>query len=266
MSQPAGGPDRGPEPDGSSTEPKKAPRKQGFFGFLGEFALIVVIALVISALIRSFLVQLFIIPSASMEQTLEIGDRVVVMKTVSFHRGDVVVFKDPDNWLDSTTTSPGPVRQALEFLGVAPASSTDHLVKRVIGMPGDHVRCCSAQGQVEVNGKALDESSYLYSTNGVQVRPSDITFDVVVPAGNVFVLGDNRSDSRDSRYHLCDAVGADQTPGQGAFVPESDVTGPVVAIAMPFDRMSRFAIPSTFSSIPAAAAAPAKAVINEKPC
>lgn len=258
--------DRGHQRDGSSAGQDKAKRKQGFFGFLGEFALIVLIALVISALIRSFLVQLFIIPSASMEQTLEIGDRVVVVKTVSFHRGDVVVFKDPDNWLDTPSVPENPVRQALEFLGVAPASSTDHLVKRVIGMPGDHVRCCTAQGQIEVNGKALDESSYLYSTNGVAVRPSDINFDVIVPAGDIFVLGDNRSDSRDSRYHLCDAVGADEAPGQGAFVPESDVTGPVVAIAMPFDRMTRFQVPADFTSVPTPAAAPAKAIVNEKPC
>ena len=262
MSQPAAAPD----PNGATDKPKKPQRKQGFFGFLGEFALIVLIALVISALIRSFLVQLFIIPSASMENTLAIGDRVVVVKTASYHRGDVVVFKDPDNWLESTPVSVGPLREVFEFLGIAPASSTDHLVKRVIGVPGDHVRCCTATGQIAVNGVALDERSYLYSANGVQVRPSDINFDVVVPAGEVFVLGDNRSDSRDSRYHLCDAVGANQTPGQNAFVPESDITGPVVGIAMPFDRLTRFHIPASFASVPAPGPAPATPVVTEKPC
>lgn len=253
--------------DGSSKKLKKPERKHGFLSFLGEFVLIVFIALVVSALIRTFLVQLFIIPSASMENTLGIGDRVVVMKTVSIHRGDIVVFKDPGDWLDTAPVAVSPARQALEFLGVAPASSTDHLVKRVIGMPGDHVHCCSVDGQIEVNGVTLDEASYIYSTNGVQSRPSDIPFDVVVPAQAIFVLGDNRSDSRDSRYHMCEMEGPDETPGADAFVPMSDVTGPVVAIAMPLNRMTRFHIPADFAAVPPASSpAPAQPIVNQRPC
>jgi signal peptidase I len=273
------GPQSGPARDDSAQDSlsgvgrapvKPAPpeKKRGLLGTVRELAIIVVIALVVSALIRSFLMQLYVIPSASMENTLDIGDRGVVIRVADFHRGDVVVFKDPDNWLgnESTSTSTNPVRQVAEFLGVAPSASTDHLVKRVIGMPGDHVTCCSTSGRIEVNGQAIDETSYLYSVNGVQVNPSDVPFDVVVPADTIFVLGDHRNDSRDSRYHLCDAVSAGEQPGSGAFVPISDVVGPMVAIAMPVSRITRFTVPATFESVPDPGPAPAQATITRKPC
>lgn len=239
--------------------------RSGFLGFLGEFGLIVVIALILSALLRTFLVQLFVIPSSSMEHTLDIGDRAVVVKPVDFQRGDVVVFRDPGDWLAGSTVTTSPARKVFEFLGVMPASSADHLVKRVIGMPGDHVTCCNQNGQVEVNGTALDETSYLYQTNGVMSPPSDIPFDVVVPADHIFVMGDHRNDSRDSRYHLCDATdgGAE---GSAAFVPVADVTGPVVAIALPFSRTTRLHTPETFESVPDADPAPEDPIITLSPC
>lgn len=247
-------------------KPAKPPRP-GWLATVRELAIIIVVALVASALIRNFLVQLYVIPSASMENTLAIGDRGAVVKVADFHRGDVVVFKDPGNWLnDESTGSTNPLRQAAEFLGVAPSSATDHLVKRVIGMPGDHVACCTAQGQITVNGQALDESSYLYSVNGRTVNPSDIPFDVVVPADRIFVLGDHRNDSRDSRYHLCDAAGAGGPTGSAAFVPMSDVTGPMAGIVMPFGRATRFSVPATFAAVPNPATPPSQPVINVKPC
>lgn len=263
-------PDRGSGTGGSQkTDAVKegGSSRSGLLNFLGEFGLIVVVALILSALLRTFLVQLFIIPSSSMEHTLDIGDRAVVVKTVDLHRGDVVVFKDPGDWLsEGAVTTTSPARKVFEFLGVMPASSADHLVKRVIGMPGDHVTCCNDNGQVEVNGTALDESSYLYQTNGAIVTPSDIPFDVVVPADHIFVLGDHRNDSRDSRYHLCDESTDGGAEGSAAFVPMADVTGPVVAIALPFSRTKRLHIPDTFNSVPDAADAPQNPVITRSPC
>lgn len=251
----------------ASVKANKPKKKQGWLSTVRELAIIIVVALIISALIRSFLMQLYVIPSASMENTLQIGDRGAVIKAADFHRGDVVVFKDPGNWLGNETSgTSNPVRQVAEFLGVAPSSATDHLVKRVIGMPGDHVACCTAQGQITVNGQPLDEASYLYSVNGVSVHPSDLSFDVVVPAGHIFVLGDHRNDSRDSRYHLCDAVESGEVAGSGGFVPISDVTGPMVGIFMPFNRATRFTIPATFASVPDPAPAPDQPTVNRKPC
>ncbi|RLP06800.1 signal peptidase I [Propionibacterium australiense] len=239
--------------------------RSGLLGFLGEFGLIVVIALILSALLRTFLVQLFVIPSSSMEHTLDIGDRAMVVKPMDFHRGDVVVFRDPGDWLSESAVTTSPARKVFEFLGVMPASSADHLVKRVIGMPGDHVTCCNANGQIEVNGTALDESSYLYQTNGFMSTPSDIPFDVVVPADHIFVLGDHRNDSRDSRYHLCDATDGEPV-GSAAFVPVADVTGPVVAIALPFSRATRLHTPETFEAVPDAGSAPEEPIITLSPC
>jgi signal peptidase I len=194
---------------------------------------------------------MFLIPSISMENTLHVDDRVVVEKLSSVKRGEVVVFSDPGGWLTGTTTRErGPIGKAFQFVGVLPDTSTEHLIKRVIGLPGDHVVCCDAAGRLTVNGQALDEASYLGTgPDGVQAQPSAIKFDVVVPPGHFFVMGDNRDHSRDSRCHLNDIQG-EATKGQNAFVSQDLVIGRAVAVVWPFDRRHRLPIPDTFETVP----------------
>ncbi len=211
-------------------------------------------AVVVSSLLRAFVGQMFIIPSQSMENTLLVGDRVVVQKVTGFDRGDVVVFSDPGGWLQSESSqSPGPADRVLEFIGLPTASTPGHLIKRVIGMPGDKVVCCDGSGRITVNGYPLEEDSYLFTdVDDVTVAPSDVRFEVVVPKDRIFVMGDHRDLSADSRCHLSDlAVG--QSKGQVAFVPIDKVVGPAFAIAAPFDRTSRMQRPTTFDGVPAAA-------------
>ena len=219
-------------------------------GLIKELLIVVVGALIIAFLIRTFLGQMFLIPSGSMEHTLDVNDRIAVQKVTHFKRGDIVVFKDPDNWLGDEPQPPqrGPIGKALEFIGVLPNTSNEYLVKRVIGMPGDHVVCCDNQGRITVNGQPLDERSYLYSQDGQQSKPSDNPFDVIVPRDRLWVMGDHRDNSADSRCHLQDQS-MDGT-SMSAFVPESDVVGPVFAIVAPFSRARWIHIPQTFSNVP----------------
>ncbi len=229
-----------------------------------ELIIVVIGAIIVSSLLRAFVGQMFLIPSGSMENTLMIGDRVVVQKITDFQRGSVVVFEDPDHWLGSTEVDVrGPIGRALEFIGVLPDTSTGHLIKRVIGLPGDRVKCCDTDGRIMVNGRALDETSYLYTgPDGSQVDPSDIDFEVVVPRDRIFVMGDHRNASADSRCHLSDLAVA-QPKGANAFVPIDKVVGPAFAIVAPFDRARLLKAPATFAKVPPAAApAPAKAVIT----
>ena len=138
----------------------------------------VVGAVVVSSLLRAFVGQMFIIPSQSMENTLLVGDRVVVQKLTDFQRGDVVVFSDPGGWLEEDLVDdPPPWDKVLEFIGLPTRSTPGHLIKRVIGMPGDKVVCCTGKGRITVNGYPLDERSYLYTDPdddpGQAVRRSD---------------------------------------------------------------------------------------------
>lgn len=232
--------------------------------FVKELFLVVIGAIVVSSLLRAFVGQMFIIPSSSMENTLLIGDRVVVEKITDFKRGDVVVFADPGGWLSGTDTlERGPIGQFFEFVGVLPDTSTEHLIKRVIGLPGDRVVCCDTNGRITVNGHALHEGSYLYkSPDGERMNPSDVRFDVVVPKDRVFVMGDHRSVSADSRCHLSD-LSTSEPQGEVAFIPVSMVVGPAVAVAAPFNRATILHRPDTFDDIPAAKkAAPSEAVIK----
>lgn len=215
-----------------------------------ELLFVVVGAIIVSSLLRAFVGQMFIIPSGSMESTLLIGDRVVVQKITDFHRGDVVVFEDPGGWLDESVAKPGALDKLLEFVGVPTKSTPGHLIKRVIGMPGDKVVCCDDQGRITVNGYALNETAYLYvNPNGNQVVPSDVRFTVVVPKDRIFVMGDHRDLSADSRCHLADSS-TTQPRGYVAFVPEDLVVGPAFAIAAPFDRAKRLREPATFAGVP----------------
>ncbi len=220
------------------TSAERPPAPTGPMALLRETVIVVAIALGLSLLVKTFLVQAFYIPSVSMEDTLKVGDRVVVSKLTpgpfTLKRGDIIVFTDPGDWLaPGSVPEPqrGPVRSVLTFVGLLPNDSGNHLIKRVIGMPGDHVVCCDTSGHVEVNDTALDEP-YLHPGD----EPSDKTFDVRVPAGKLWVMGDHRQESEDSRYK--------------GFVPLSSVTGRAMAIVWPFDRADWLSRPeATFAKV-----------------
>ena len=205
-------------------------------GKLLEVFLLLIVAVGISFFVKTFLVQAFYIPSGSMENTLQVGDRVIVNRlgTIAGHgiqRGDVVVFHDSASWLGSndTTKGSGPIhlfKTLLTDVGVIPNSSKKFLIKRVIGMPGDHVVCCTTQGNLTVNGHELNESSYIYPGN----KPSEVIFDVVVPSARIWVMGDHRGSSGDSRFHR-----DDQNNG---FVPVHEVVGRAFFLLWPFSRTS----------------------------
>jgi signal peptidase I len=203
--------------------------------------LLLAVALVLALVVKAFLVQAFYIPSASMHDTLVENDRILVQK-VSYwggepHRGDVVVFADPGGWLTPADARPGgnPLTAGLEKVGLAPTGG--HLVKRVIGVGGDEVRCCDSAGRMSVNGVPLDERSYLAAGE----EPSTIEFDVRVAKGYVWVQGDNRSSSADSRVHLGD-------PGGGQ-VPVDDLVGKVFAVVWPLGHATVLRTPATFGSV-----------------
>ena len=241
---------------------KRSPGRS-FARFVRELVIVIVGALVLSGLLRAFVAQPFLIPSQSMENTLQVDDRVVVQKITPFQRGDIVVFKDPGGWLPATQEAAerGPVGKALEFFGILPDTSDDHLIKRVIGVAGDTVACCDPDGRVTVNGKALEERAYLYSSGGETVDPARVPFEAVVPAGHIFVMGDHRNFSADSRCHM-DQEGPEGYPGSAAFVPVDKVVGTAWLIVAPFDRWRTFSTPTTFAGVPPPGPAPAQGTIS----
>lgn len=186
-------------------------------------------AVLVSFVIKTFLVRSFYIPSGSMEQTLMIKDRILVDELTprfsGYDRGDVVVFRDPGGWLPVTTTPDrGPLVESFDWLmslvGISAPDSEDHLIKRIIGVAGDHVVCCNQLGQVEVNGTPIDETPYLDLAEG-QNAPQVVPYDVTVPEGSLWVLGDNRDHSRDSRYNM----DHDQALPQGSTATGSGASG-----------------------------------------
>lgn len=205
---------------------KKQKKPETFGQQVKEFLLIIFYALLIAFVLKSFIIRGFFIPSGSMLNTLEINDRVFVNVAGSMfgeaERGDIIVFEDTQNWMPESGVSQNPVRNALSFIGVLPDSSQNYLVKRVIGVGGDRVVCCDADGKITVNGQAIDEP---YVREGV--APSEVPFDVIVPENSYFVMGDNRSNSADSRYHI---------EQNTAFVNDSDVVGEVFVVAWPLDH------------------------------
>jgi len=229
-------------------EVKRKPIGRRVLGWLAEGTIIIIGALIISTLLRGFVAQMFLIPSGSMENTLQVNDRVLVAKFGGFQRGDVVVFEDPGSWLAPAPKSDNPVRIGLEFIGVLPNSATEHLIKRVIGMPGDRVKFSAEDNRLIVNGVPLEETNYLFSDGGVQVAPATVPFEIVVPEGHIFVMGDHRNQSADSRCRLTN-TGAGEPPGMAAFVPEDKVVGAAVAIVSPLDRIATFTVPDTFSTV-----------------
>ena len=227
--------------DGKDTKDTKDTKKAKRHSFWRELGILVVVALVLALLIKSFVVQAFWIPSGSMQNTLAVNDRVLVNKVVyhlrSIHRGDIVVFDGSSSWdAGSPVASSNIFSKAFDELeGIVGISNDPYIyIKRVIGLPGDHVACCNAKGQVTVNGVALSESSYLYPGN----QPSTMRFKVTVPAGSLWMMGDHRSISYDSRLH----PGA---PGGGS-IPESAVIGRAFVIIWPPSHWSVLNIPATF--------------------
>jgi signal peptidase I len=240
----------------------EAPRSR--WSFITEMVVLFAVALTIALLVKTFVVQPFYIPSASMENTLLVGDKVLVTKVVyrirPISRGDIVVFNGAGSWRPPTAAAAPPshnpitrlydvtlgplFRSVKELFGTAPGQ-TDY-IKRVIGIPGDHVACCNAHGDITVNGVVLHESSYLIP--GAQ--PSQGKFNIVVPPGRLWVMGDNRPASADSRLHDCAYT---YTPAtcvpydRGGTIPATNVIGRAFMIVWPPSRFRILPIPSTFT-------------------
>ncbi len=227
---------------GSGSEPATGRRKRSW----RQLMTIVVSAIILMLLIKAFVVQVYRIPSASMEDTLLTGDRVLVNKVVyhfrGIDRGDIVVFSGQGSW-GTTTGAPdpappgNPVLRALDdVLGdIGVYSTQTYYIKRVIGLPGDHVMCCT-NGKLTVNGVPLDEKSYLFPGASPSAQP----FNVTVPPGRLWVMGDNRAISDDSRGHMFGGFPDDGT------VPENQVAGRAFLIIWPLSQFGDLPIPATF--------------------
>ncbi|MCX4655523.1 signal peptidase I [Streptomyces microflavus] len=229
----------GGTPDDDAPGGGGAPRRQRSFWM--ELPLLIGIALILALLIKTFLIQAFSIPSDSMQNTLQRGDRVLVDKLTPWfgsepERGEVVVFHDPGGWLEDTATpEPNVAQKFLSFIGLMPSSEEKDLIKRVIAVGGDTVEC-KENGPVTVNGKALDEKSFIFPGN---TPCNDKPFGPIkVGEGRIFVMGDHRQNSLDSRYHQ-------ELPGQGT-VSNDEVVGRAIVVAWPVGRWATLPIPSTF--------------------
>ena len=221
---------------------------RGALGFLRDLLVIVVVAVLASFLIKTFLIRSFFIPSESMQNTLQVHDRILVNELVPglipLQRGDVVVFEDPGGWLDQPYVAPpsNGVQAAgewvLSLFGLSTQDANDHLVKRVIGLPGDHVVCCNPLGQMSVNGVPLKEPYVVKQPGSAAV--SAVGFDVRVPKDRLWVMGDNRYNSEDSRFHP-------DVPDHG-YVPVEDVVGRAFVISWPVTHWTWLSdYPDTFA-------------------
>ena len=225
------------KPAGSGPGGKRRRRRRSA---LFELLVLGVIAVALALVIKTYAIQAFFIPSGSMENTLEIGDRVLINKLVydfrGIHRGDIIVFDGNGSWdFNPPASSNIFSRFGNDLEGIVGISHDSSIyIKRVIGLPGDHVACCNVHGQVTVNGVALSEQSYLYPGNAPSTQP----FKVTVPPGRLWVMGDHRAVSYDSRGHMGD-------PGGGT-IPESSVLGRAFVIIWPPSRWGILNIPATF--------------------
>ncbi|QAY72077.1 signal peptidase I [Agromyces protaetiae] len=225
--------------------------RRGALRFLRDILIIALVAVAVSFLVKTFFLRSFFIPSQSMSHTLEVDDRilvnVLVPETVALERGDVVVFRDPGGWLPPPPrVEKAPAEAVIDvflgLIGVIPTDSGEHLVKRVIGLPGDHVVCCDASGRLSVNGMPVDEPYVVHEPD--DPRASGTDFDVTVPDDALWVMGDNRYHSLDSRYQ-------DDTPSKG-YVPVEDVVGRAFVVSWPTSHWAWLDnYPESFEDVPA---------------
>jgi signal peptidase I len=233
-------PDEAEAPEAPAAPAPQVRRRRRKRSFWKELPILIAVALILAVVIKTFALQAFFIPSASMENTLDVNDRILINKLVydfrGIHRGDIVVFDGDGSWDPGTVPSTNPFSEF--FSNFASMFGFGHpgdiYVKRVIGLPGDHVACCDAEGRVTVNGVPLNESSYLYPGD----VPSQSRFNIVVQPGQLWVMGDHRSVSSDSRDHVGD-------PGGGT-IPENAVLGRAFIIIWPPGRWRFLPIPATF--------------------
>jgi len=236
-------------------EKAKASKKQ--LPVWQETVLLLAIALVLAIVIKAFFVQAFYIPSQSMEPGLVKNDRILVQK-VSYwgdkgpERGDVIVFKDPGEWLGPEDTQ-GPtslVARGLAKIGLYPTGG--HLVKRVIGVAGDTVTCCDKKGRLSINGHVMNESAYVKQDGTRCAAPMiDCKLNVgPIPEGYLLVMGDNRGNSADSTAHMCANPQAQQCPPTRGLVRTDLVVGKVFALVWPRDRFHRITTPAAFEDVP----------------
>jgi signal peptidase I len=240
-----------------------ATQKQGkkLLPWWQEAVLLLVIALLVAIVIKTFFLQMFWIPSPSMVPGLVVDDRVLVEKPSYWfgepQRGDVVVFDDPGGWLPAEDAGPtGSIATTLSKIGLYPAGG--HLVKRVIGVPGDTIVCCDDQGRLSVNGQPLDEDDYVNDPDTSACRgpagpggADKCSWTIgPIPDGKLFVMGDNRYESADSSAHMCPSDGTSTCVPGNEFVDEDLVVGRVFAVVWPRDHLTRLHRPDTFSDVP----------------
>jgi signal peptidase I len=198
--------------------------------FWRELPMLLIVAIVVAVVVRAFVLQTFYIPSESMEKTLLINDRVLVNKLIynfrSPHRGEVIVFEAPANWRSGT--------------------ADEDFIKRVIGIPGDHIICCDDQQRLMINGYSLDEPFIYTSDDGVQDLASEQPFDIVVPKGRYWMMGDHRSHSSDSRERYIH----DDNDLTGATIPENAIVGRAFVIFWPVGRATWLTVPDAFDKVP----------------
>ncbi len=240
--------------DSEEPEVEDAPRKKRHLSVWQETLLLLAVAVVLAVVIKALFVQAFYIPSQSMEPGLVENDRILVQK-VSYwfggtpERGDVVVFKDPDNWLGNEEAGPtNPVAKVMAKIGLYPEGG--HLVKRVIGTAGDVITCCDDQGRIAVNGEPLDEEAYVpkgVPCNGPMIGNCQWTAGPV-PDGHIFVMGDNRGESADSTVHLCLKNETDCT--KNPYIDVDLVVGKVFVLVWPAGRFDWIGRSDSFADVP----------------